>query len=157
MAWKTSRLRCRRLSRCSTRKETFADFEVIVVDDCSTDSSATIAESFLERFGGRLKIVTLPENTGSGAVPRNVGLDLSQGKYVYFVDADDLLVENALEELFNAAEKYQADVVYMDKCFFYDEKVDLEKLITITFGINPIPDELTLETEHFSEHVRNFS
>ena len=67
--------------------QTLTDFEVIVVDDCSTDASNTVAESYLERFGGRLKIVTLPENTGSGAVPRNVGLGLAGGEYVYFIDA----------------------------------------------------------------------
>ena len=55
--------------------QTLKDFEVIVVDDCSTDASATIAESYLEKFGGRLKIISLPENTGSGAVPRNIGLE----------------------------------------------------------------------------------
>ena len=44
--------------------QTFSDFEVIVVDDCSTDSSLTVAENFLERFNGRLKIISLPENTG---------------------------------------------------------------------------------------------
>ena len=42
--------------------QTFADFEVIVVDDCSTDSSLAIAESYLEKFGGRLKILALEEN-----------------------------------------------------------------------------------------------
>ena len=79
--------------------QTCADFEVIVVDDCSTDSSIAIAESYLEKFGDRLKIVELPANTGSGAVPRNVGLEIASGKYVYFVDNDDLLIDTALETL----------------------------------------------------------
>lgn len=54
--------------------QTLRDFEVIAVDDCSTDSSLPIVESFSEKFGERLKIITLPENTGSGAVPRNVSV-----------------------------------------------------------------------------------
>ena len=81
--------------------QTMTDFEVIVVDDCSTDSSLAIAESYLERFGGRLKIITLPENTGTGAIPRNVGLEHARGEYVYFVDNDDLLIDNALEILYD--------------------------------------------------------
>ena len=97
--------------------QTFTDFEVIVVDDCSTDNSLAIAESYLERFGGRLKIFSLEENTGSGAVPRNVGLEVASGKYVYFVDDDDLLIDIALDTLFNYAEEYQAQVVYMEKFF----------------------------------------
>ena len=104
--------------------QTLTDFEVLVVDDCSTDSSLTIAESYLERFGERLKIFSLEENTGSPAIPRNVGLDLSQGKYVYFVDADDLLVDNALEELFNAAENFRADVVSMKAGFACGENLE---------------------------------
>ena len=62
--------------------QTFTDFEVIIVDDCSTDSSLAIAESYLEKFGGRLKILTLEENTGTPGLPRNVGLEFSQGEYI---------------------------------------------------------------------------
>ncbi len=102
--------------------QTLADFEVIVVDDCSTDKSVAVAENYLERFGGRLKIVTLPENTGNPAIPRNVGLDLSCGKYVYFVDNDDLLIDNALEILYDFAEEYAADVVYVDQIFTCGEE-----------------------------------
>ena len=103
--------------------QTFTDFEVIVVDDCSTDSSVAIAESYVERFGGRLKIFTLAQNTGSGAVPRNVGLEHARGEYIYFVDADDLLIDNALETLYNFAQDYNADVVFMEKFFLCDEEL----------------------------------
>ena len=98
----------------SIAAQTFQDFEVIVVDDCSTDNSTAVAENFLERFDGRLKIISLEENTGSGAVPRNVGLNFSRGKYICFADADDLLTPNALETFFDAAETFQADVVYTE-------------------------------------------
>ena len=136
--------------------QTLTDFEVIVVDDCSTDQSATIAESYLERFGGRLKIVTLPTNTGSGAVPRNVGLNFARGKYVYFMDADDLLVDNALETLYDFAENFQADVVCMEKFF----TCGTEPLPT-DFGVtlwNPdnIVDEPTYESDNLVERVENF-
>ena len=77
--------------------QTLQDFEVIIVDDCSTDASPAIAESYLEKFGGRLKIIYLEKNTGSGAVPRNEGLRFSRGEYVFFMDADDLIIDNALE------------------------------------------------------------
>ena len=63
--------------------QTLKDFELLIVDDCSTDSSPDIAESYLERFDGRLKIVTLPQNTGNASIPRNVELNLSCGKYVF--------------------------------------------------------------------------
>lgn len=103
--------------------QTLQDYEVIVVDDCSTDNSATVAENYLERFGGRLKIISLPENTGGGALPRNVGFEYAQGKYIFFIDPDDLLIDTALETLYNVSENYQADVVYMEKYFTCGEEI----------------------------------
>ncbi|MBR2518452.1 MAG: glycosyltransferase [Selenomonadaceae bacterium] len=141
------------LSVCleSILNQTFTDFELLVVDDCSTDSSYAIAESYLEKFGGRLKIISLPENTGSGVVPRNVGFDLSCGKYVCFVDNDDILVDNALETLYNFAEKYQTDVVYMDYYFAYD----FSEVSVMRWG-NSNLQEPTLETNDIAERVEKF-
>ena len=62
--------------------QTFQNFEVIVVDDCSTDNSVEIAKSYEEKFDGRLKIFKTKKNSnGGGYVPRNLGLNLSCGKY----------------------------------------------------------------------------
>ena len=137
--------------------QTFADFEVIVVDDCSTDNSLAVAENFLERFGGRLKIVMLPENTGNPAVPRNVGLDLSCGEYVFFVDDDDLLIDTALETLYNFAQDYRADVIYMDKFFSCDEEPVPKELNVAAWGhLDYLVEEPTFETEDFSARVQMF-
>ncbi len=66
--------------------QTLTDFEVIVIDDCSTDASPAVAENYLESFGRRMKIVMTETNSGSGAVPRNIGLEQASGEYVYFVE-----------------------------------------------------------------------
>ncbi len=136
--------------------QTMTDFEIIVVDDCSTDSSLAIAESYLERFGGRLKIITLPENTGTGAIPRNVGLEHARGEYVYFVDNDDLLIDNALEILYDFAKEYDADVVYMEKFFLCDEE-------PVPSDLNPVElmpvlteEEILIESDDVAERVKKF-
>ena len=136
--------------------QTMRDFEVIVVDDCSTDSSLTVAESFVERFGGRLKIFTLSANTGGCAVPRNVGLEHSCGEYVYFVDADDFVVDNALETFYDFAQEYRADVVFTGKFFTCDEKPVPDSLGEKTWS--PVSEnfEPTLEPDDFSERVKIF-
>ena len=137
--------------------QTFADFEVIVVDDASTDSSADVAESFLERFGGRLKIVTLPENTGSGAVPRNIGLNFARGKYVFNMDNDDLLVDVALETLYTFAEEYRADVVESEKFFTCDEEPVPKNLDVAAWCYqNSFVDEPTFETNDLAERMKKF-
>ena len=101
--------------------QTFQDFEVIVVDDCSTDNSVAIVESYAEKFGGRLKLYQTEKNSGGGGyVPRNIGLQLSRGEYIFFVDADDFIVETALEILHMAATQYNADVVYTSAHYQYD-------------------------------------
>ena len=107
--------------------QTFTDFEVIVVDDMSTDSSAAIVESYAPKFNGRLALLQLDRNTGSGAVPRNTGLKFARGEYVYFMDADDLLTLTALEELHALAESFGADVVYCES--YYKASADLSKIL----------------------------
>ncbi len=141
----------------SILNQTFSDFELLVVDDCSTDSSATIAENFLERFGGRLKIISLPENTGSGVVPRSIGLDMSRGKYVFFVDNDDFLVDNALETLYTAAEKYSADVVYMGRYFSCGAEPVPKDATVVTWGTTFIDEEPVLDVDNFASRIKNFS
>ena len=136
--------------------QTFTDFEVIVVDDCSTDSSPAIAESFLERFDGRLKIISLEENTGAPAIPRNVGLDFARGKYVLFVDNDDLIIDTALEEFFNAAETFQADVVYTDCGFNCGLEPVPTEINVAAWDADNIVDAPTLETKDFSERMEDF-
>ena len=133
--------------------QTLADFEVIVVDDASTDTSLTVAESYLERFGGRLKIIALPTNTGSGAVPRNEGLSFSRGEYIFFMDNDDLLVETALATLYDFAQAYRAEAVYMERGFL----LDANELKAATWNKNASPiAKPTLELNDLDTRIENF-
>lgn len=137
----------------SLLNQTFTDFEVILVDDCSTDNSVTIAESFFEKFGGRLKIIYLPKNTGNASIPRNEGLRFSRGDYIFFMDNDDLLINTALAELYRLAEDFQADAVYMERGFLLDG----ENITAATWNKNVAKiDKPTLETQEISARVENF-
>ncbi|MBR0101963.1 MAG: glycosyltransferase family 2 protein, partial [Selenomonadaceae bacterium] len=96
----------------SVLKQTFQDFEVIVVDDCSTDDSVKIVEEYAPKFDGRLRLFSMEKNTGTPGKPRNKGIELAHGEYIQFLDADDFMILHALEALYTAAKKYDADVVY---------------------------------------------
>ena len=133
--------------------QTLQDFEVIVVDDCSTDNSCAVAESYLEKFGGRLKIISLPENTGSGAVPRNVGLEHARGKYVYFMDSDDLIIDIALETLFKYSEDYQAEVVYMERCFMFSGESVPKDVELAAWSRSVLKNKILLEPKNISERI----
>lgn len=79
----------------SVLAQTYQDFEWIIVDDCSTDSSADIAFELSQR-DSRIAFVKCDINRGSAAA-RNKGLEIARGRYITFLDADDLLEPNYLE------------------------------------------------------------
>ena len=98
-------------------RQTMTNFEIVIVDDCSTDNSIEVVKGFADRFGRRLHVIRLNENSGTPNFPRNVGIQYAHGKYVAFLDSDDLFTPTALEEQVTLAEKYKADVVHMDATF----------------------------------------
>ena len=101
----------------SVLQQTFQDFEVIVVDDCSTDNSVAVVEKFLPQFSGRLKNISTEKNSGNPATPQNIGIKNACGKYLFLLDNDDAITKTALAELYDVAEKFQADVVHCEKYF----------------------------------------
>lgn len=142
--------------------QTFQDFEIIVVDDCSTDSSAAIVESYKEKFGGRLKLTRTKKNSGGCAVPRNVGFPFSRGEYVFFMDADDMITPTAFEELYSVAKDFDADVVHCEK--YYNIPDEHWNNAEFRKNLNPTSyqqakfvTEPTLLNEDISERVIKFS
>ncbi|MBR2519775.1 MAG: glycosyltransferase [Selenomonadaceae bacterium] len=129
----------------SVLAQTFQNFEVIVVDDCSTDLSVAIVESYAEKFDGRLKLIKTKKNCGNPGIPRNIGLNFSRGEYVYFMDNDDMIVTSALEEMYNIATKFKTDIVYMHRCFTKletdtsAEKLKFTSFLKEDFLSDPIP------------------
>ena len=79
--------------------QTFADLDVVMVDDGSTDGSAAIAERFAER-DRRFRLIAQP-NGGLGRA-RNAGVDVANGDHLAFVDSDDVLPHDAYERLLGA-------------------------------------------------------
>jgi succinoglycan biosynthesis protein ExoO len=89
--------------------QTFGDFEMIIVDDASTDTSREVISSAADK-DNRIKPLFLTENSGpSGA--RNAALEVATGKWVTLLDSDDLYAPQRLEKLTAIAEKHDADVV----------------------------------------------
>jgi glycosyltransferase involved in cell wall biosynthesis len=117
----------RYLTRClqSLVNQSYADFEVLMIDDGSVDGSAAICRSF-EQADPRFHLI---EITHSGAsVARNTGLDKAKGNYISFVDSDDEAELNMLEVLVNSFDAPEVQMVmggiyevYQDKKPFYPQ------------------------------------
>ena len=104
--------------------QTLQDFEVIVVDDCSTDNSVAIVKNYAEKFGCQFRIFKLKKKSaGGGSIPRNKGLEFSRGKYIFFLDADDAITPTAFEELYKIAEEFEADIVHCEKFYRVPDEI----------------------------------
>ncbi len=87
--------------------------EIIFADDGSTDAGKTFCRQFAEKSSFPVKLTGSAVNSGPASA-RNLGLQMAEGKYVFFMDSDDTAEPDMLETLFNAAEKENADWTIAD-------------------------------------------
>lgn len=98
--------------------QTYSNFEIILVDDASTDSTLKIARSFRDP---RLKIFARPKNEGVSSV-RNCGIRQAQGKWIALLDSDDWYAPERLENLLEIASKQNADLIADDLFLIRDRE-----------------------------------
>lgn len=91
--------------------QTFEDMEILCIDDGSVDSSPLVLRQYAER-DKRIRVMR-HDNAGV-SVTRNRGIDEARGEYIFFLDADDMLVPCALEHLYNKAKECDLDGVYFE-------------------------------------------
>lgn len=121
----------------SILNQTYENFELIIVNDGSTDNSSSICHKF-EQEDSRIKIIDIENNGVSNA--RNIGIKNANGQYIQFIDADDYIDKYMLEDLVNLSEKYNTDIIITEI-----KKVDLKsnksKEILLPFsGLKSIDD-----------------
>jgi predicted O-linked N-acetylglucosamine transferase (SPINDLY family)/glycosyltransferase involved in cell wall biosynthesis len=102
----------------SVANQTFRNFELIIVNDGSTDDSLAVAEACLKEFSAlKITIVDQP-NSGQPALSRNAGITRAKGEFILPIDADDRIAANYLEEAFKAIDADpKVDLVYSDSLF----------------------------------------
>ncbi|MCI9584123.1 MAG: glycosyltransferase family 2 protein [Clostridium sp.] len=93
----------------SVRSQTFEEWELIIVNDGSTDASEAIARRY-SKLDTRIHLLSQTKNQGPSKC-RNLGIRKAKGKYITFLDADDWISKNELKSAYRAAEKEKADIV----------------------------------------------
>lgn len=97
----------------SALAQTFNSIEFLIIDDCSKDNSVKILQSIKQQHsrGGDIRIVYQPTNMGVSAA-RNRIIDEAQGKYLYFMDSDDLIAPYTIALLYDNIIKHNAEIVF---------------------------------------------
>lgn len=93
--------------------QSFTDIEVICIDDHSSDNTPAQLHAYAEK-DSRVRVVAFDENQGLSMV-RNKGIELASGKYILFLDSDDMLAEGSLRLLSDTMQKHELDLLFFDR------------------------------------------
>lgn len=96
----------------SISRQTFSDYELICVNDASDDSTSQIVQDF-QKKDSRVRLLTNDRRSGA-AYSRNRGMKKAEGKYIAFLDGDDIFDEEMLEKAYCTIERHKADIVMYD-------------------------------------------
>lgn len=102
----------------SVLAQTYENYEIILVNDGSTDNSGKICDEYAEKND---KITVIHKKNSGPSETRNVGVAAAKGEYIYFLDSDDYIVSNAFEKLVAVATGEKAEMVFFDAVSFADE------------------------------------
>lgn len=118
--------------------QTYKDLQILIVDDGSTDKTMDMVKDYEDKFED---FTILYQKNQGVSVARNTAFDYIKGEYTIYIDPDDFLESDMLENMYNRAEKVNVDIVISEYYVYYDEKdsrnyiekyrVDPRKYITI--------------------------
>lgn len=111
------------------------NLEIIIANDCSTDSTKQIIEEYRERINSQtnketIKSIHLNQNMGGAYGPRNIALDYVNGEYLMFIDSDDTYPLDACETLYNKINEYNCDIAFGRYLRHYPEQNIIRKSYT---------------------------
>ncbi len=138
------------LSKClySILNQTYKDFELILVDDGSTDTSGAICDEFAEKDN---RITVIHKENGGVSSARNEGLSYARGEYITFVDGDDFVNDRMLEILLKNAQEHNCDISCCQLQTVYDNGTKTKSFANKS-GV--IPKEKIIENYFFDAFTK---
>ena len=134
------------LNECvdSILAQTMDDYEVILVNDGSPDNCPAMCVGYEVRYPDRIRVVH--KKNGGLASARNAGLRVAKGDYIFFVDSDDYLKEDRVKELYDAAVRFDADVL-QTSCHVLNEENGEESIFRTSFETDRLLTHNDMERE----------
>ena len=108
--------------------QTIDDYEIIAVDDASTDNSLEILREYEKEYAGKVRVISYPVNRRQGGA-KNEGLKAAAGEWVGFIDSDDWVTPDYYEKLLAKAEETGADLVGCDYSLVAEHTFDVGKMV----------------------------
>ncbi len=143
------------LDRCiqSILNQTFQDFEIILVNDGSTDNSGKLCDEYAEKYDN-IRVIH-KENEGLGPT-RNVGIRAAQGEFIYHCDSDDWLKENLLEKAYKAITETSSDVAVFGYEIFTEKDGEIVPFGTISVDDNVLKNGKEVKTFFTEQYFNSF-
>lgn len=132
------------INKCvdSILNQTFKEFELILVDDGSTDNSGNICDTY-KSIDDRVHVIH--KNNGGLSDARNFGIEAATGEFLYFIDGDDFIHEDTLESMYNSIMKTNSDIAICNMVRYYGE-TDTEKFYNPVEKMKVLDDNYRFET-----------
>lgn len=108
--------------------QTISDYEIIAVDDCSTDDSLAVLKGYEQRFPDKVHVIHSGVNKHQGGA-KNIGLRAAKGEWIGFIDSDDWIAPDMYERLIGRAKETGADVVGCDYCLTEEHSMKVGQIV----------------------------
>lgn len=110
--------------------QSITDYEIIAVDDCSTDNSLEILKGYEKQYLDKFKVIASPVNKKQGGA-KNLGLTAATGEWIGFIDSDDWITPDFYEKLLKKAEETGADMVGCDYHLTSEHSMKIGRIVSV--------------------------
>lgn len=135
----------------SVLAQTYRDWELLVIDDCSTDDTISVVIAYAKK-DRRIKLLKTDKSVGKPFYPRNVGIENAKGRYIAFLDSDDIWLPSKLENQIPLFEEKNISIVFS----FY-EKFTSEQSDNVKCRIVKSPSFVTYKSALYGNPIGNLT